>query len=179
MQQPEKRKRSHAPVVNRRRLARSLFLPARHQHDARAEQYRENGHELLVGEDMAHEPHPVVRPLQIAVRRRICIGRLDHGETLNVHHENAEQRETAEHVDRLDAVRLLHCAGPRRIYRLHRNYADFLRRAGHELSLLDRNHVQRLYVLHRMVSSKSGRTLYGGANDDDSASSIAQQRQIP
>ena len=71
--------------------------------DARAEQHREDRHELLIGEHPSRQPDEEVRALQVAVGRRVEIGRPGHRECLDVHHQDAEQGETAQDVDRLDA----------------------------------------------------------------------------
>ena len=100
--------------MNRGRAAPGFFLPAGHEHDAGAEQHGEDGHELLIGQHVAEKPDPVIRSLQVAVGGGILVRRQDHGEALNIHDQDAEQRESAQHVNGLDAVGLGHSSRARR-----------------------------------------------------------------
>ena len=83
--------------------ARVQFLG--HEQDACAEEQGEDGHELLVGEDVAQRPDPAVCPGQVAVDGRVGIGGCGHGEALDIHDENAQQGEAAQDVDGDDSLR--------------------------------------------------------------------------
>ena len=65
------------------------FHPFRHQDDARPEEHRENGHELLVGKHPAHDPDVEVRAFKRTERGGIEISRRGHRKRLDVQHEDA------------------------------------------------------------------------------------------
>ena len=76
----------------------------RHQNDAGAEQHGEERDEFLVEEDMRDEPDGVFGGARRRYSRRVDIGRRDHGEGLDVHHQDPEQGKAAQNVERGDAL---------------------------------------------------------------------------
>ena len=102
MEQPDDQQPSHPAVVRPPGVAARLG-PPRHQDDARTEEHREDRHELLVGEHPAGHPDVEVRPFEVAVGGRVEVRRLGHRERLDVHEEDAEQRDAAQDVDGVDA----------------------------------------------------------------------------
>ena len=103
VEQPDDQQPAHAPVVHPAGAAAARLGPPRHQDDARAEQHREDRHELLVGEHSPRQPDVEVRAFEVAVGGGVEVGRLGHRERLDVHDEDAEQGEPAQDVDRDDA----------------------------------------------------------------------------
>ena len=104
MRQAKQNQPAHAPVVQSCRGLACGLDAAGHEQNSGSEQHGENRHELLVCEDMAQQPDPEICSAQIAIRSGIPVGGADHREILNVHGENAQQRETAQHVDADDAL---------------------------------------------------------------------------
>ncbi|MYA80769.1 MAG: hypothetical protein F4X39_09640 [Acidobacteriia bacterium] len=76
--------------------------PLRHEDGARAEEHREDRHELLVGKHSARRPDVQVHAREIAVGGRVEVRRLRHRECLDIHHEDAEQGDAAQNVDCVD-----------------------------------------------------------------------------
>jgi hypothetical protein len=99
--QTEHQQREHAAVVNRGRVDAALGGSRRHQHNAGAEQPREDRHELLVEEQVAESPHAEIGQAAIAERRRVEVGGHRHREHLDVHDQDAQQRDAAKQIDGL------------------------------------------------------------------------------
>ena len=110
MEQADDQQPSHPAVVHLPGVAARIG-PPRHQDDARAEEHREDRHELLVGEHPAGHPDVEVCSFEVAVGGRVEVRRLGHRKRLDVHEENAEQRDAAQDVNRVDARGLGNGAG--------------------------------------------------------------------
>ena len=92
----------HAAIVHPPGVAARLG-EVRHQDEARPEEHGEDRHELLVGEHPAHHPDVEVRAFEVPVGRGVEVRRPWHCELLDVHHQDAEHREAAKDVERVDA----------------------------------------------------------------------------
>jgi hypothetical protein len=86
-------------------IASGFLLRARgDQDDPRTEQHRENRPHLAFEQHRIDRPHPVIGGGPIADDRRIVIGPVRQAHSDDVHQQDAEQCDTAEHVDRRDAL---------------------------------------------------------------------------
>ncbi|WP_144439634.1 hypothetical protein [Halomonas chromatireducens] len=68
------------------------------QGHASTKEDREDGHHLLIGEQMTEQPDRKVGAAQVAPHRGIGIGRHWHGEGLDIHDQDAEQGKATQHV---------------------------------------------------------------------------------
>jgi hypothetical protein len=73
-----------------------------------SEQHGENAHELLAGEDVAHDPDPPVQTIQIPIGSGIDIGCHGHGEALDVHDQDAQYCHSPENIQRNNSIMNLH-----------------------------------------------------------------------
>ena len=73
------------------------------QHPGAKEQ-REEAHELGVEEDVTELPHPQVDAGEIPESGRVAVGGHRHRKALDVHHQDAQQRETAQDIEAHDAI---------------------------------------------------------------------------
>ena len=69
-----------------------------------AEEHREDRHEFLVGEHPARHPDVEVRAFEVPVGCGVEVGRPGHRDRLDVQHQDAEQRDAAQDIDRVDAL---------------------------------------------------------------------------
>ncbi|MFH2002520.1 MAG: hypothetical protein ABIK28_22800 [Planctomycetota bacterium] len=74
--------------------SRSVCLAGEKQ-DSGTEQHGKDGHELLVREEVARIPYPCIHSVKIAIGIGIQIGGIRHGEALNVHDQDAQDRHAA------------------------------------------------------------------------------------
>ena len=109
MEQPE----HHQPEVSiavqpaylRQRRA-TRFRTISKQHHTGSKQHREEPHELHVKEDVTESPNPAIDPLLLTEGGRIHVGAERHRKRLDVHHQDAEQGETTQHIDAGDSFSL-------------------------------------------------------------------------
>ena len=140
VQQSEDDQPERAAVVQTRRPAAGRLDSRCHQHDARAEQHREDRHEFLIEEDVRDEPDHVVRPGQVPVGGRVEVGGLDHRERLDVHDEDSQQGDPAQNVQCDDAFGSgsgFHVHGFTSVPMLHRGACQLLTGSGSEIMTVD------------------------------------------
>ncbi len=100
--QSERQQPAHAAVVPDRGPPAPRLDPVGKETDSGAEQQGKEREELLAGEQLTQGPDAEVDPREVAPRRRIAVRRDRHREELDVHHQDAQQRETAQHVQAPD-----------------------------------------------------------------------------
>ena len=106
VQRPEHGQRQRAAQVRTEEGAPGLLGTGKHHGEAHPEQQREHRPELAAHEHVDEPAGPVVdagdatRQAGLQVRHRAV-------EELDVHHEDAEQGEAADHVERMDAIACL------------------------------------------------------------------------
>ncbi|XOV76875.1 MAG: hypothetical protein ACFHWZ_08680 [Phycisphaerales bacterium] len=83
---------AHAPVVHTGGSPALLLDATGEEHDARTEEHREDRHHLLIKEEVAEQPGPVVRAVEAALERRFEERVAGQGERWDVHHEDAQER---------------------------------------------------------------------------------------
>ena len=96
----EKQQPQHPPVMHAGRL-RILVLP-HHQHDSGPEKGGEDGDELHFEEDVREKPDTLVRAGEIQLDRGVHVGLRHHRKGLHIHHQNTENRDAPQGVNRLD-----------------------------------------------------------------------------
>ena len=82
----------------------------RHQHNAGAKQHGENAQKLLVEENMRREPGAQIQAVGAAHQQGIRIGGKRHGESVDIHHQDAENGNASQDIEADDAI----CAKHRR-----------------------------------------------------------------
>ena len=102
MEKADDHQPSHPPVVDLSGVAARLG-PIRDQNHAGAEEHGKDRHEFLVGKHPARNPDELVCAIKVTKGCGIEIRRGGHRKRLDVHHQNAEQREAAHDVNRFDA----------------------------------------------------------------------------
>ena len=96
--QAERQQPTHAAVVPHRGPSAPGLDPVGEEADSGAEQEGKEGEELLAGEQVTQGPDAEVDPREVAPGRRVAVRRDRHREELDIHHQDAEQSEAAQHV---------------------------------------------------------------------------------
>ena len=102
---PDRKQPEQPSIPGHGRICTARLGSRRHQHQSRAEQHREDGHELLIEEKMREIPGAEVVPLRTTCDERVRISDGRHRVAVNIHHEDAEDRDTAQRIDGRNTVR--------------------------------------------------------------------------
>ncbi len=105
MDDADREQHDHAGIMRPPLVCLSAVAALLQQDQApRPEQHREQGAELVLDEDEAGQPHPVISRTDPAETERIVIGRRWQREGEDVHPHDPDHRDTAQRVERGDAL---------------------------------------------------------------------------
>ena len=111
--QPDHEQPEYASKIDAANASAASFGPLIHQDQPRAEEHREDGHHLGFEDQMIEEPDHAIEAFKASAAHRVAVRSARPGEPDDVHRQNAQKREAAEHVDGIVSLRACDRLGAR------------------------------------------------------------------
>ena len=121
-QQPE-----DATIINSAYSCFALLRPLVHQHQPGAEEHGEDRHHLGFKEHVIEEPDGAIKPHEAAAAERVFIRRFRPAEPDDIHRQDAQEREAAEHIHGEESLGRRDRLGPRMRMRMRMRMRELQR----------------------------------------------------